>query len=86
MKSSAAISPTRRVDLCRLYALLGIVDEVLAIELADVLRAREYVIGIARLSARDALHAAVMARESIERIMTFDQAFDRVPGLSRYRA
>jgi predicted nucleic acid-binding protein len=67
-------------------ALLGVVDEVLAIELADVLRAREYVIGIARLSARDALHAAVMARESIERIMTFDQAFDRVPGLSRYRA
>jgi len=67
-------------------ALLGVVDEVLAVELADVLRAREYVIGIARLSARDALHAAVMARESIERIMTFDQAFDRVPGLSRYWA
>jgi hypothetical protein len=66
-------------------ALLGVVDEVLAIELADVERARAFVLGAARLSARDALHAAVMTREGVERIMTFDSAFDRVPGVSRYR-
>jgi predicted nucleic acid-binding protein len=24
-------------------------------------------------------------RENIERIMTFDTAFDRIPGISRYR-
>ncbi len=66
-------------------ALLGVVDEVLAIELADVERARSFVLGAARLSARDALHAAVMAREGIERIMTFDTGFDRVPGVRRYR-
>jgi predicted nucleic acid-binding protein len=67
-------------------ALRGVVDEVLPIEQADVERARELVLGIAGLSARDALHAAVMTRHSVERIMTFDAAFDRVPGISRYRA
>jgi uncharacterized protein len=66
-------------------ALLGIVDEVVAIESADVMRAREFVLGMSDLSARDALHAAVMVRENIERIMTFDTAFDRIPGISRYR-
>lgn len=67
-------------------ALLGVVDEVIPIELADVERAREFVLGLSGLSARDALHAAVMARQKIERIMTFDAAFDRVPGVTRYRA
>lgn len=67
-------------------ALIGVVDEVISIELTDVERAREYVLGAVRLSARDALHAAVMARHGIERIMTFDAAFDRVPGVSRYHA
>jgi predicted nucleic acid-binding protein len=67
-------------------ALLGVVDEVISIELADVERARQYVLGLSELSARDALHAAVMARNDIELIMTFDSAFDAVPGISRFRA
>jgi predicted nucleic acid-binding protein len=66
--------------------LLGVVDEVISIGLADVQRAREFVLGVSGLSARDALHAAVMARNSIELIMTFDTAFDTVPGISRFRA
>jgi len=67
-------------------ALLGVVDEVISIELADVERARSLVLGITNLSARDALHAAVMVREEIDRIMTFDAAFDIIPGISRFRA
>ncbi len=67
-------------------ALLGVVDEVIAIELSDVERAREFVLGLPDLSARDALHVAVMARNGIELIMTFDTAFDAVPGISRFRA
>jgi len=67
-------------------ALLGVVDEVISIELADVERARSLVLGITNLSARDALHAAVMVREEIDRIMTFDAAFDTIPGISRFRA
>ena len=35
------------------------------------------------LSSRDALHVAVMVREGISRIMTFDQGCDRVPGIHR---
>ena len=67
-------------------SLLGVVDEVIAIELVDVVRSRDFVVGMSKLSARDALHAAVMTRENIERIMTFDTAFDRIPGIRRYRA
>ena len=66
-------------------ALLGVVDEVLAIEWADVARARDFVLGMGNLSARNGLHAAVMAREEIDRIMTFDAAFDGIPGISRFR-
>lgn len=67
-------------------ALLGVVDEVIAVGLTDVQRAREFVVGMSNLSARDALHAAVMVREKIDRIMTFDAAFDDIPGVSRFRA
>ena len=35
------------------------------------------------LSARDALHAAVMLRRGVSRIMTFDRGFDRVTGIER---
>lgn len=65
--------------------LLGFVDEVIGIEYADVQRARDFVQGVPALSARDALHLAVMARRDIERIMTFDMAFDRLAGVTRYR-
>ena len=64
-------------------AVLGIVDEVFAITAADVESAKAIVLGKTRLSARDALHAAVMAREGVRRIMSFDAGFDGVPGLSR---
>jgi len=69
-----------------LDAILGVVDEVLSIDRKDVERARELVLGAARLSARDALHAAVMEREGITHVLTFDAGFDRVPGLTRIGA
>jgi len=64
-------------------AILGVVDDVLSITAADAQLAKTIVLGRPSLSARDALHAAVMGRESIVRIMTFDTGFDAVPGLSR---
>ena len=67
-------------------AILGVVDEVLAVGRADVERAKDIVLGAPRLSARDALHAAVMERERIARIMSFDAGFDGVPGLTRLGA
>jgi predicted nucleic acid-binding protein len=62
---------------------LDIVDDVLAIEKEDVLRAGEIVGNRALLSARDCLHIAVMERHGIRSIFSFDGDFDRWPGLKR---
>jgi len=62
---------------------LDIVDEVIPIERADVLRAGEIAQNRARMSASDAVHIAVMERHGIRSILTFDADFDRWPGLQR---
>ncbi len=64
-------------------ALLGVVDEVFPITRQDAERARTIVLGSTRLSARDAIHVAVMEDQGIGRILSFDTAFDRVPGITR---
>lgn len=64
-------------------ALLAVVDEVVAVEEGDVMRARDLVMAGRSLSSRDALHVAVMVREGISRIMTFDAGFDQIPGIQR---
>jgi uncharacterized protein len=64
-------------------SLLGVVDQVLAIDRAVVERAKEIVFGHKRLSARDAIHLAVMEKHGIERILSFDTGFDGFPGVTR---
>jgi uncharacterized protein len=64
-------------------ALLGVVDQVIEIDLAIAERAKEIVLGHKRLSARDAIHVAVMERHKIERILTFDAGFSGIPGITR---
>ncbi|MBI4270003.1 MAG: type II toxin-antitoxin system VapC family toxin [Candidatus Rokubacteria bacterium] len=64
-------------------ALLGAVDEVFPVEIAAVERAKAIVLGHRRLSARDALHLAVMERQGVRRIMSFDAGFDGFPGIER---
>ena len=66
-----------------LEALLGVVDEGLPVDLKAVLRARDIVLAYPRLSARDAVHAAVMEARGITTIFTFDAGFDAFPGLAR---
>jgi len=66
-----------------LSGAVGVVDEVFAVAVADVERAKSIVLGSMNLSARDALHAAIMQREGVTRIMTFDRGFEVVPGLTR---
>ena len=56
--------------------LLEVTDEVLPVHEDDVLRAKEIVLGAHGLSARDALHIAVMEKYGIDRIMSFDTDFD----------
>jgi predicted nucleic acid-binding protein len=66
-----------------LELVLGVTDEVFPVELADVLRARDVLLGRTGLSARDALHVAVMERHGVERILSFDRDFDRYPQVTR---
>ena len=71
-----AIQPTFDV-------LREIVDDVFSIHEADVERAKTIVLGRRKLSARDAMHVAVMEREGVRRILTFDTGFDAMPGIER---
>lgn len=64
-------------------AVLGIVDQVLAIDRAITERAKQIVLGYQQLSARDAVHLAVMEQHGIESILTFDSGFDVFPGITR---
>ena len=64
-------------------ALLGIVDQVLGVDRHIVERAKQIVLGYQHLSARDAVHLAVMEHHGIERMMTFDSGFDAFPGITR---
>lgn len=75
----------RRLDAIQpaFDAVLGVVDEVFPIERADVEQARTLMLGLHGLSARDAVHAAVMRRRDIAEIMSFDSGFDRISGIER---
>jgi hypothetical protein len=64
-------------------ALLGIVDVVFPIERADVERARRVLRSAPTLSARDAIHVAVMLGRDVERILSFDAGLDGIPGIIR---
>ena len=64
-------------------AILGVVDEIFAVTLEDVERAKTILHGRKKHSARDAIHLATMERHSVTRIMTFDVGFDSYPGVSR---
>ncbi len=64
-------------------ALLGVVDEVFPVEAEDVKQARDVMMGLGKLSARDALHVAVMKRRGITRVLSFDAGFDAVGWVER---
>ena len=63
--------------------LLGVVDQVLPVEHAIVERAKQIVLERRQLSARNAVHVAVMQHHRIEQILTFDAGSDGLPGITR---
>lgn len=77
----------RRPDAIQpaLDSLLSVVDQLYPIEQADVERAKSLLLGLTPLSARDALHVAVMERYDVSRLMSFDAGFDAVPWIERIR-
>ena len=78
----AAIGRRDAIQPC-VAALLGVADEVLPVEGEDVLAARDLLLASTSLSARDAIHLAIMRRHRIEAILSFDRGLDDVPGLRR---
>jgi predicted nucleic acid-binding protein len=64
-------------------ALLEVADEVFPIERLDVEKAKDVLLASRGLSARDALHVAIMRRYSISEILTFDTGFDACAGIKR---
>lgn len=56
-------------------------DQIYPIDYADTERAKDIVLGYTSLSARDALHIAVMERYGISTILTFDRGYSIYPGI-----
>ena len=80
-------SALRRLDLAReIYDLfVQICPVILSVTLAETDRARDLMAEVEGISARDAIHAAVMINHEVEWIATFDAGFDRVPGIRRLK-
>ena len=64
-------------------AILAVVDEVLPVGEDAVERAKQILLGYRQLSARDAVHIAVMQQNGIEEIVSFDSGFDAYPKIKR---
>lgn len=78
-------SALRRIDVAgTVYDLfVQICPRVLPVTLADTDRARRLLASVKGISARDAIHAAVMLNHDVSTIATFDAGFDDVPGVRR---
>ncbi len=63
--------------------LLGLVDEVFPVEVSDLIIAKELLLAFPVVSARDTVHAAVMRRNGVTRILSFDQHFDTFSFIDR---
>ena len=67
-------------------ALSQLVVEIFPIDMSTVHDARALALGYPGLSARDAIHIAVMKRHGIPRLFSFDEGYDVVPGINRITA
>ena len=66
--------------------LLRIADEVLPIDRDAVERAKVITLVRRQVSARDAVHLAVMEQRGIRQVLSFDSGFDGIPGIERLHA
>ena len=63
--------------------LRGIANRTLSYGMDEVYAARLLIESVSNLSARDALHVAVMRQAGIARILSYDTDFDAIPGIER---
>ncbi len=78
-------SGLRRLDLAKqVYELfVQVCAVVFPVDLADTDRAKDIVCGGKGVSARDAVHAAVMLNREVTRVATFDAGFSAIAGIER---
>ena len=76
---------TRRLHIidAAIDCLNAIVTGVLIYGMTEIGIARDLISSVPGLSARDALHAAVMRQAGINRILSYDTGFDAIPGIER---
>lgn len=63
--------------------LRGIANRTLSYGIAEIDAAKSLIESVPGLSARDALHVAVMRSAGITRILSYDAGFDAIPGITR---
>ncbi len=75
----------RRLDAVNdaFESLGSLVSAVLTYGMPEIHAARALVGLVDGISARDALHAAVMRQAGISQILSYDQGFDAIPGIER---
>ena len=77
-----AIHRTDAIDAA-FESLNALVDDTLSFDMSEVSLARDIIASVADISARDALHVAVMRKAEVSRIFSFDRGFDACPGIDR---
>ena len=75
----------RRIDLAeKVYDFfVALIPEIFDVTLADTDLAKGVLVSTAGISARGAVHAAVMMNQGVESIATFDRGFDRIGSIRR---
>ena len=76
---------TRRISVIdsAIDTLNNIVSEVMSYGMPEIYAARDLIAITDGVSARDALHAAIMRQAGISRILSYDRGFDAIPGIER---
>ena len=64
--------------------LLNLRPVIIPITVAEIMAATRLMRETPGLSARDAIHAAVVVVHGLDGIVSADRGFDRIPGLRRY--
>ena len=64
--------------------LMARLPNIIPITTAEITLAMRLMLETRILSARDAIHAAVVINHNLEGIVSADQDFDRIPGLLRF--
>ena len=77
-----SIRRPRAIDIA-INELDRLVDEVLPYSMREIRAARALLATVPGISARDALHVAVMQAAGCSRVLSFDGGFDNCPGIVR---